>query len=170
MKKYFWLVLLPIAFVLGMFTEDMRDRFQFTNAANSASVVLNRQQAAWNAGNLSDFLADYDMSDDISFFSDDRVTKGWVTISERYQNRYGQPGKMGKLAFTDLEFTPLSGDAVVARGRWAVSECEQPGSGLFTLLIRKTDIQVRFLVNHNLSQLFNREIASLASQYFGCSS
>ena len=45
---------------------------------------------------------------------------------------------MGRLAFSDLDVSPLSPDAAVVRGRWelTLADGQKPG-GLFTLVFRR---------------------------------
>lgn len=133
-------LLIVIALLVGAIAYDVvKSNANETVPVASAEKLLTDQAAAWNRGDLDGFLKSYDMNDNITFFSDDRVSQGWVTVSDRYQKHYGG-GKaaMGKLEFSDLRFTPLAGDAVMARGRWTTSETPNAGTGLFTLLIRKT--------------------------------
>lgn len=118
-------------------------------ARDEVAAMIRQQQEAWNAGDLAGFLKDYEMSDAITFYSDDSIAQGWVSLNDRYQRRYGG-GKtaMGKLVFSDLHFDVLAPDAVMIRGRWATSENTRPGSGLFTILVRKTEAGWRIVHDH----------------------
>src|SRR5947209_20489038 len=40
-------------------------------------AVLDAQVAAWNRGDLEGFMAGYWQSPDLTFFSGDKVTRGW---------------------------------------------------------------------------------------------
>lgn len=110
-----------------------------STAESDVKAVLLAQEAAWNKGDLDGFMAGYWMDEKTTFYSGGTVTQGWVKVMERYQKRYKDPGQqMGKLEFSDMDFTVVTADAVVARGAWKVTFDGKPASsGLFTLLVRK---------------------------------
>jgi beta-aspartyl-peptidase (threonine type) len=111
--------------------------------------VLNDQVAAWNQGDLKGFMAGYHKSDDITFYSGDKVLKGWDAMYERYQKKYQGEGKeMGKLSFRDLDVQVLGGGSAVVRGRWELKMQKGMPGGLFTLLLRKTADGWRIVHDH----------------------
>lgn len=100
--------------------------------------LLQAQEAAWNRGDLDGFMAGYRMSDDITFYSDDKIQPGWLALRERYEKKYRAGGQgMGKLTFSDLVVDVLAPNAALARGRWKVELDGKTPSGLFTILLRK---------------------------------
>ncbi len=102
-------------------------------------TMLQRQVEAWNRHDLEGFMAGYWRSPELTFFSNDTVTRGWEPTLKRYQAKYQAAGKeMGTLDFFDLEVTPLSPDAAFVRGHWhlRMKDGSEPG-GLFTLIVRK---------------------------------
>ena len=108
--------------------------------ATEVRAVLDAQVAAWNRGDLAGFLTPYRPSEDLTFFSNNTVTKGFAAIRARYENRYGtSAATMGKLRFEDLEIIVLSPDAAFARGRYRLQRPDDSPTGLFTLLLRKTN-------------------------------
>ena len=50
----------------------------------------------------------YAREDTTTFVSGDTVTRGWQTVLDRYKKNYDTREKMGTLAFSELEFKPLS--------------------------------------------------------------
>lgn len=99
-------------------------------------AVLMRQQEAWNAGELERFMEDYWDSDELTFFSEGKVTKGYTGLQERFRKRYQSEGKeMGTLTFSDLDVTPMGVNHAVARGRWKVITSKESFDGLFTLTL-----------------------------------
>ena len=99
-------------------------------------AVLLRQQEAWNAGDLERFMEDYWESDELTFFSEGNVTKGYTGLQERYRKRYQSEGKeMGTLTFSDLDVTPMGASYANARGRWKVVTSKGTFDGLFTLTL-----------------------------------
>jgi ketosteroid isomerase-like protein len=102
-------------------------------------AVLDAQVTAWNAGRLEEFMEGYWRSPELSFFSGGRRLAGWDATLERYRQTYQAEGReMGRLAFSDLDVSPLAPDAAVVRGRWelTLADGKKPG-GLFTLVFRR---------------------------------
>ena len=80
--------------------------------------VIGAQQTAWNRGDIDAFMDGYARSDSTTFVSEDRITRGWQTVRDRYKKKYPDRAKMGTLTFSDLEITPLSRDSAVVFGSW----------------------------------------------------
>ena len=97
----------PIALALGQ--ESAREQVR---------QVLDAQISAWNRGDLAGFMQGYDKSE-LTFFSGDRIEKGWDATLARYQRRYQGAGKeMGQLSFSDDEIEMLSADSALLTARW----------------------------------------------------
>lgn len=107
--------------------------------AAAIRAVLERQQTAWNKGDLDAFMRGYAKVPELTFYSTDKVTSGWEQTLQRYRDRYQSSGhEMGKLTFSDLEVHVVAPDAAWVGGRWQLemSDGKKPG-GLFTLIFRK---------------------------------
>ena len=117
------------------------------------TTVIERQQAAWNAGDLDGFMAEYRMSDETVMYSGGNVRTGWTTILDKYRKTYQAPGAtMGTLAFEDIDVIPISADAAVARGKWKVAmPSGKKPSGLFTLLMKRGDRGWKIVHDHTSS-------------------
>lgn len=100
------------------------------------TLSLNAQQAAWNRGSISDFMAAYWHSDSLQFIGSKGITYGWQKTFDNYLKSYDTKEKMGQLKFTLLEFKQFSPTAVFVIGKWQL-EREKPVGGYFTLLWRK---------------------------------
>lgn len=111
--------------------------------------VLDDQAAAWNKGDLAEFMKGYLESDDLTFFSGDKKTKGWKATLERYQKRYQADGKeMGKLAFEEISIEMLGDDHALVRGRFRLQMKSESPTGIFTLVMRKTAKGWRIIHDH----------------------
>lgn len=110
--------------------------------------VLDAQVAAWNRGDLEGFMNGYARSEATVFVSGDTVTRGWQTVLDRYRKNYDSREKMGTLAFSELEITPLSKDAAVALGRWQLTRAGDEPHGRFTLVFRRTPAGWRIIHDH----------------------
>jgi ketosteroid isomerase-like protein len=94
---------------------------QPANPLTEIQSVLRAQQDAWNSGDIDGFMNGYARSPSTLFVADDEVRRGWETVRERYRQKYSDRTKMGTLAFSDVEITPLSANAAVVLGRWRLT-------------------------------------------------
>jgi len=107
-----------------------------SNTATAIRRVMSDQVAAWNRGNVEEFMKGYWNSDKLVFVST-AVTRGWQPTLDRYKKSYDTREKMGTLTFSDLEITPLSKDAAVVLGSWSLARANDNPHGKFTLIFRK---------------------------------
>jgi ketosteroid isomerase-like protein len=118
-------------------------------------AVLDQQIREWNNGNLAGFMDTYWKSEHTRFHSGGDVTVGWQTVFDRYRKRYSDRAAMGRLAFSDMEITPLAKDVAMATGKWqlyrAKDQTTNQAWGLFTLLLRKTPEGWRIVYDHTSS-------------------
>jgi ketosteroid isomerase-like protein len=111
-------------------------------------AVLDAQVAAWNRGSIEGFMDGYARSAETAFVSGDKVTRGWQTVLDRYKKGYDTREKMGQLAFSELEITPLSKNSAVALGRWQLTRAQDSPHGRFTLIFRRTPAGWRIIHDH----------------------
>lgn len=100
--------------------------------------LLDRQATAWNAGDIEAFMRPYWRSPELTFSSGGTVTRGWASTLANYRKRYPTRAVMGTLAFDELEFQALGGDAVLVLGRWHLTR-DDPIGGAFSLVWRRID-------------------------------
>jgi beta-aspartyl-peptidase (threonine type) len=113
-------------------------------AANSQAetdirAVLDAQTAAWNKGNLEEFMKGYWRSPKLTFYSAGNKRAGYDAVLERYRKTYQGEGKeMGRLAFSNVEIEMLGKKAAFVRGRYelTLSDGKKLG-GLYTLVLRQ---------------------------------
>jgi ketosteroid isomerase-like protein len=121
------------------------------SAENAVRAVLDAQVAAWNRGDIDEFMNGYDRSPSTRFASGGTVTRGWDTVMQRYKTNYATPEKMGTLAFTDLEISVVSPTRALAFGRWKLTRAGDTPNGLFTLLFEKTKAGWKIVADHTSS-------------------
>jgi beta-aspartyl-peptidase (threonine type) len=123
------------------------------SAKTAIRKVLEDQAAAWNKGDLEGFMAGYLKSDELTFFSGGKVTKGWQATLDNYRKRYQGDGKeMGKLTFSDLDVSVLSTENSIVRGHWKVEMSSKTPEGLFTLWFHKEKDGWRIVHDHTSAQ------------------
>jgi ketosteroid isomerase-like protein len=118
---------------------------------SAIKAVLDLQQAAWNRGDIEGFMAYYWKSDDLTFQSGGRRTRGWSEVMARYKKNYS-PDKMGRLEFSDLAIHVLSGDSAFVLGRFRLGFNGVFREGVFTLIFRRMRDGWRIVHDHTSSE------------------
>ena len=110
--------------------------------------LLSEQAAAWNRGDIDAFMEYYWKSDQLTFSSGGKTTRGWKATKDGYKRRYATRQQMGKLAFDQLEVTPLGSEAALVLGRWTLDREQEPVGGNFSLVLRRIDGAWRIVHDH----------------------
>jgi ketosteroid isomerase-like protein len=114
--------------------------------------LLVEQVNCWNSKDLRGFMQGYWNSDELTFSSGGRTTRGWKATLERYQKRYS-PQVMGTLTFSDLEPQVLSSTVALVLGRWHLKkENNDDVHGNFTIVLRKIDGRWQIIHDHSSVQ------------------
>ncbi len=121
-------------------------------AAGSDEVrrVLLAQVAAWNRGDVGEFLAGYDNSPG-TIFVGATVIHGLDAVRARYKTRYPTRASMGKLEFSLLDIRVLDAAYASVIGQWRLDReaaSGGPKGGYFTLLLHKTPAGWKIVVDH----------------------
>jgi len=99
--------------------------------------VLDNQVAAWNAGNIDNFMKTYWHNDSLMFIGRSGITYGWQAALENYKKHYPDTTTMGQLTFNVLQLKPLSHVVYFVAGNWHLQRTIGNIEGYFTLLFRK---------------------------------
>ncbi len=113
-------------------------------------AVLAAQAAAWNDGDLDDFMAGYWKSPNLRFVSGASVTKGWEPTLKRYRELYGTGAALGRLGFENIEVQMLNTDVAVVVGRYNLVRADARDSGAFTLVMQRFDGLWRIVHDHSV--------------------
>lgn len=116
------------------------------SSADDIRLVLTKQATAWNNGDIDTFMDYYRKSDDLTFSSGGKTTRGWTATRDRYKQKYTSRELMGKLSFSELEVNVFTGDTALVLGRWHLDR-KEPAGGNFSLVLRK--IADRWLIIHD---------------------
>ena len=119
-------------------------------------LVMERQQAAWNRGDVAGYMRGYKDAPDTTFVGAD-VRKGYRQILASYRKHYATPGQMGRLSFSDLDVRLLP-DAhgqvhyAAVTGRFHLQRMARGESGkddgVFSLLWEKTTDGWKIILDH----------------------
>ena len=145
------LLLLAAVVVVGYQKGAPKSQAEDRNVA-AVRAVIEAQAAAWNRGDVAGYMEGYAKEEATTFVSGDTVTRGWQTVHDRYKARYDTREKMGALAFTELEFKPLSEFYMMAVGRWQLTRAADTPRGRFTLIFRRTAAGWRIVHDHTSSE------------------
>ena len=113
-------------------------------------MILTRQTKCWNNKDIEGFMATYWRSEDLTFSSGGKTTRGWQATLDRYKAKY-PPEKMGRLSFDNLETTMLGKKAALVLGQWHLNFNEQNLDGNFSLVLRKIDGNWKIIHDHSSS-------------------
>lgn len=114
-------------------------------------ALLEAQAAAWNRGDIEDFMTGYWHSRQTIFAGVGGVQRGWETLLQRYKHNYPDRSSMGQLKFSELEITPLAPDAAVILGHWQLLRDKDAPGGVFTLITRRFPEGWRIIHDHTSS-------------------
>ena len=115
---------------------------------SSVESILSAQEDAWNRGDVDAFMEHYWKSEELTFSSEGKTTRGWTATLARYRERYPTPEKMGRLKLSGLEVTPLGDTAALVLGQWKVERERGPLSGSFSLVVRKFEERWQIVHDH----------------------
>lgn len=122
----------------------------FTKSDDSAiRGLLGAQQQAWNRGDLEAYMAGYLHSPELVFTSGGLVRQGWDETLAKYKAKYGESkATMGTLVFDIVSIQALGGDGAVVLGRWHLTDTPESGSGIFSVVLRRTGDGWRVVHDH----------------------
>ena len=110
----------------------------FDSTGDDLILVVQKQSAAWNRGDLSEFMSPYWNDERLTFSSSGKTQRGWKATFENYKKNYPDRATMGKLTFSELETQELGSEAMLMLGKWHL-EREAPVGGNFSLVWKRID-------------------------------
>jgi hypothetical protein len=111
-------------------------------------LLLKKQVADWNRGDVAAFMRGYWKSPQTEFVSADGIMRGWQTVLDRYRKAYPDRASMGHLDFSALEVTVLGPEAALAVGHWQLKRQNDTPGGAFTLVFKKFPEGWRIINDH----------------------
>jgi len=116
--------------------------------------ILTTQAKCWNDGDIDGFMETYWKSEDLTFSSSGKTTRGWQATLDNYKTSYPRD-KMGALTFDGLEVTMLSEEAALVLGKWHLSipqkeeAVDEKKDGNFSLVLRKLGGTWKIIHDHS---------------------
>ncbi len=109
---------------------------------------INKQQEAWNKGDLKGFMELYWHSDSLTFISKKGIKKGYNSVYEGYKKSYEQNNNMGTLTFELFDINLIGKKDAIVNGSWKVENKEGVFSGYFTLWFKKLEGNWKIVQDH----------------------
>ncbi len=119
--------------------------------AQVLTKVLATQAKAWNKADIDGFMKPYWKSEQLTFSSGGKTTRGWKATIARYKKRYPTPAKMGRLTFDHLEFVALGDLTALVLGEWHLDRDADDIGGNFSLVFRRIDGHWVIIHDHSSS-------------------
>ncbi len=113
--------------------------------------VLAIQAKAWNNADIDGFMEHYWKSEQLTFSSGGKTTRGWTATIARYKKRYPTPEKMGRLTFDHIECVALSDATALVLGQWHLARNVDNVEGNFSLVFRRIDGHWVIIHDHSSS-------------------
>lgn len=110
--------------------------------------LLTVQSKCWNDEDLEGFMQTYWKSEQLTFSSGGKTTRGWQATLDRYKRRY-PAGSMGHLTFDHLETTLLGDSAALVLGQWHLKYETEQKDGNFSLVLQKFESGWKIIHDHS---------------------
>ena len=110
--------------------------------------VLNDQVAAWNNGNIDQFMEGYWKNDSLMFIGKNGINWGWQKTLENYKKGYPDTATMGKLSFDLLVVKKLSDEYYFIVGKWHLKRSIGDVGRHYDLVFRKINGKWYIISDH----------------------
>lgn len=115
----------------------------------SIRKILNDQIAAWNNGNIDEFMKGYWNNDSLMFIGKSGVTYGYQNTLTNYKKNYSNADEMGALSFDLVKVQRLSPEYYFIVGKWHLKRKVGDVGGHYDLLFRKINGQWVIIADHS---------------------
>ncbi len=123
--------------------------FAQSKSESAIRKILDEQTAAWNRGDIDNFMKGYWENDSLMFIGKSGVTYGWVNTLNNYKKGYPDTASMGKLIFTLIQVKKLSKEYYHITGKWFLKRSIGDVGGHYTLLFRKINGRWVIISDHS---------------------
>jgi hypothetical protein len=111
--------------------------------------ILDKQDAAWNRGDIDAFMEGYWESDSLKFIGKNGVTYGYTNTLNNYKRGYPDTAAMGKLTFHIINVEKLSGRYYTVVGKWFLKRSVGDVGGHYSLLFRRIKGKWVIVLDHS---------------------
>ncbi|MEM9459025.1 MAG: DUF4440 domain-containing protein [Myxococcota bacterium] len=126
---------------------------RLTDADEAAiRATIERQQEAWNRGDIDGFMQGYHRRPEIVFTSAGQVRRGFDQTLDAYRRKYVDGNAMGHLEFHDIELQPVGPEGAVVLGHWALTDTPRAAAGVFSLVFTRDEGRWGIVHDHSSVQ------------------
>ena len=111
--------------------------------------ILATQTAAWNRGDIDQFMNGYWENDSLMFIGKSGVTYGWTNTLNNYKKGYPDTAAMGQLIFNLTQVKKLSKKYYHVTGKWFLKRSIGDVGGHYTLLFQKINDRWVIISDHS---------------------
>jgi len=111
--------------------------------------ILATQTAAWNRGDIDQFMNGYWENDSLMFIGKSGVTYGWTNTLNNYKKGYPDTAAMGQLIFNLINVKKLSKKYYHVTGKWFLKRSIGDVGGHYTLLFQKINDRWVIISDHS---------------------
>lgn len=111
--------------------------------------ILATQTAAWNRGDIDQFMNGYWENDSLMFIGKSGVTYGWTNTLNNYKKGYPDTAAMGQLIFNLINVKKLSKKYYHVTGKWFLKRSIGDIGGHYTLLFQKINDRWVIISDHS---------------------
>ncbi|CAM4385182.1 DUF4440 domain-containing protein [Zobellia roscoffensis] len=105
----------------------------------SIQNILDDQATAWSNHNLEKFMQGYWKSDELTYYSRGKITKGWQTTLDNYKKGYPTKAQTGTLNFKVDQITKITEDSYYVMGQYFLTREVGDANGTFMIIFKKID-------------------------------
>lgn len=99
--------------------------------------ILNQQQKAWSENDLEGFMSGYWQSNELTYFSRGKITKGWQTTLANYKRNYPSKKETGELNFEIANISKINEDAYWVMGSYFLTREAGDANGTFMIIFKR---------------------------------
>ena len=111
--------------------------------------ILATQTAAWNRGDIDQFMNGYWENDSLMFIGKSGVTYGWSNTLNNYKKGYPDIAAMGQLNFDLIQVKKLSKKYYHITGKWFLKRSIGDVGGHYTLVFQKINGRWVIISDHS---------------------
>ncbi len=145
-------ILITVIFAMFLAIISVAENKISNKEKSEINSLLDKQVAAWNAGNLEKFMETYWKSEKLVFVGSRGPTYGWQATLDNYKKGYPDKAAMGKLKFKIFDISKIDTKTVFVIGRFELTREIGDLAGHFTLVIQNIYGQWLIVSDHSSSE------------------
>jgi hypothetical protein len=100
-------------------------------------AILAQQEKDWSENDIEGFMSGYHQSEELTYFSRGKITKGWQTTLNNYKKNYPSKKETGELNFEIANITKINEDAYWVMGSYFLTRDAGEANGTFMIVFKR---------------------------------